>query len=170
MPQTRSLIPACTLAFAAMMAFSSSANGSPQVSTLDAQIEHALSGCADTPPERTVFGIIPPGFDYRFTATSTADAHPVRETHLTFAGGWERSVRKSVVRGTEVSELKRELRLAGSKAPAWLLAAESQIDGFLKKYTPGKPVTYEVALLGCTGTAGSYDAIMTLKDFEVGPD
>jgi len=170
MPHAQSLVPACALAIAAMMAFSSSASGSPQDSTLDAQIEHALSGCADTPPEKTVFGIIPPGFDYRFTVTSSADAHPVLETHLTLAGGWEKSFRKPAVRRAAVGDLKRELRLTGSKAPAWLLAAESQIDDFLKQHKPGKPVTYEVALLGCTGTAGSYDAVMALKDFEVGPD
>jgi hypothetical protein len=36
----------------------------------------------------------------------------------------------------------------------------------LKEYKPGKPISYEVALLGCTGGSGSFDAVMALKEFE----
>ncbi len=170
MGQPRSLVPACALTLTAMAAFTFPASAAPKESTLDAQIEHGLSGCESASSDSTTFGFIPPGFDYRFTATGAADAHPVKEAHLKFAGYWEKSFRKPAVSGADVSELKRELRVAGSKATAWLLAAESQIDEFLREYKSGKPVSYEVALLGCTGSAGSFDAIMALKDFEVETD
>lgn len=171
MKRIRSLAPANTLVLIAMVAFATiPARGSPKDSTLDAQIEHGLSGCAGVPPDKTAFGFVPPGFDYRVTAAGAVDVHPVSGAHRTFAGYWEKSFRRSAVSGAELSELKRELRVAGSIAVAWLLASESQIDEFLKEYKPGKPVTYEVALLGCTGSAGSFDAIMALKEFEVEGD
>jgi|GEM_PF-5999327 hypothetical protein len=170
MRRTRSLAPACALTLTAMAALIFPASAAPQDSTLDAQIEHGISGCESASPGKAVFGFIPPGFDYRFTAASAADAQPMLEAHRKFAGYWEKTFRRSVVSGTEVGELKRELRLTGSKATAWLLASESQIDEFLSAYKPGKPVNYEIALLGCTGSAGSFDAIMALKEFEVGTD
>lgn len=160
----------CALMLAVMATFASPASGGPQDTTLDAQIEHGAAGCADAPADKKAFGLIPPGFDYRFTATGTADAHPVNDMHLKLASGWEMSFRKRAVPGANVSEVKRELRVAGSKASAWLLAAESQIEEFLSVYKSGKAVTYEVALLGCTGNAGAVDAIMALKEFEVETD
>jgi hypothetical protein len=170
MTRTQSLTPAYALALSAMAASAFPASAAPQNSTLDAQIEHAVSGCESVTPGKTAFGFVPPGFDYRFTVTSPADAHPLTEAHRKFVGYWEKSFRKPVVPGTDVSELKRELRLTGSKAAAWLVAEESEIDDFLKEYKPGKTVTYEVALLGCTGSAGAFDAIMALKEFEVETD
>lgn len=170
MRRTRSPVPVCALALTATMAFTPAATGAPKDSTLDAQIEHGVSGCEDTAPDKTVFGFIPPGFDYSFIVTSPADARPVPEAHAKFAGYWEKSFRKSPVLGAEVGELKRELRLVGSKASAWLLASESDIDEILNAQKPGKPTVYEVALLGCTGTAGAYDVLMALREFEVEAD
>lgn len=170
MRRARSLAPVCALIFTAMAAFTFPASGAPKDSTLDAQIEHGVSGCKSVPSDKGAFGFIPPGFDYRFTVTSAADAHPVQEAHLKFAGYWEKSFREPPVSGADVSELKREIRLTGSKAPAWLLATESQIDEFSSAYKPGSSVTYEVALLGCTGGSGSFDAIMALREFEVETD
>ena len=161
---------AFALTLAAMVAFIAPAVASPQDSTLDAQIEHGGSVCEGSSPQKTVFGLIPPGFDYRFTVTSASEARVVPETHLKLVAGWERSFRRSAVSGAEIGELKRELRLVGSTASAWLLAAESEIDELLQKVKPGKPITYEVALLGCTGSAGSFDVIMALKEFEVEAD
>ncbi|NOT40111.1 MAG: hypothetical protein HOP13_06440 [Alphaproteobacteria bacterium] len=162
------LARACALTLTGMVVSIVPANGSPKDSTLDAQIEHGVSGCESAPSDKTTFGFIPPGFDYRFTSTTGAvDARPVPETHLRFAGYWEKSFRRSVISGAEINELKRALRLVGSKASAWLLASESRIDEFLKEYKRGKPVNYEVALLGCLGSAGSVDAIMALKEFEI---
>jgi hypothetical protein len=170
MRRARSLAPACALALTAMAAFIVQANATPKDSTLDAQIDHGVSGCEGASPGKTAFGFIPPGFDYRFTVTSAADAHPMMEAHRKFAGYWEKTFRRPVVSWTEVGDLKRELRLTGSRAAAWLLGSESQIDEFLSACKPGIPVTYEVALLGCTGSAGSFDAIMALKEFEVETD
>lgn len=167
MKRGRSLVTVCALILTAMGAFIFPASGSPEDSTLDGQIEHAVSGCESNSSDKATFGFVPPGFDYRFTATGAVDVHPVLESHLKFAGYWEKSFRRSAVSGSEVSELKRELRVAGSKGTAWLLAADSKVDRFLKEYVPGRPVNYEVALLGCTGSSGSFDAIMALKEFEV---
>jgi hypothetical protein len=150
--------------------FAVPASGSPQDTTLDAQIEHGRSLCAGSSPEKEVFGLVPPGFDYRFSATGAPDARPVAEVHMKLAAGWERSFRRSVVSRTELSELKREFRLTGSNGAAWLLASESQIDALLSGYKPGRPVVYEVALIGCAGSAGSFDTVMALKEFEVEAD
>lgn len=170
MKRARSLAAASALALIAMAAFTFPASGSPEDSTLDAQIGHGSAGCASVPADKKAFGLIPPGFDYRFTVTGAADAHLVNDMHLKLANGWEKSFRKQAVPGADLSEVKRELRVAGSKAAAWMLASESQVDEFLKEYKPGKPATYEVALLGCTGSSGSVDAIMSLKEFEVEAD
>jgi hypothetical protein len=40
----------------------------------------------------------------------------------------------------------------------------------MRAYKPGKAINYEVALLGCTASSGSYDAIMSLKEFAIEPD
>lgn len=170
MNQAQSSPSVFALTLIAMVAFIVPTSASPQNSTLDAQIEHGGSGCEGSSPEKTVFGLIPPGFDYRFTVTNAPDVRPVPETHLKLVAGWERSFRRSAVSGANIGELKRELRLVGSKASAWLLAEESDIDELLQEVKPGKPVTYEVALLGCTGSAGSFDVIMALKEFEVEAD
>lgn len=89
---------------------------------------------------------------------------------MTLATGWERSFRRSILSRADASELKCELRLQGSNAEAWLLASESQIDSLLAEFEPGKPVVYEVALIGCAGSAGAFDAVMALREFEVEAD
>ena len=166
MNRAQSSPSAFVLTLIVLVAFISSAGASPQDSTLDAQIEHGGSGCEGSQPHQTVFGLIPPGFDYRFTVTNAPEVRLVPETHMKLVAGWERSFRRSAVSGANIGKLKRELRLVGSKSSAWLLAAESEIDELLQEVKPGKPIIYEVALLGCTGSAGSLDVIMALREFE----
>jgi hypothetical protein len=76
MRRARSPASACALTLTAIAAFICPAGAAPQDSTLDAQIEHGVSGCASAGPDKTAFGFVPPGFDYRFTVTGAADAHP----------------------------------------------------------------------------------------------